>query len=568
MAFRSFTVTDTVAPKRDADTALAAVPQPPAVPRKRGRGGSPEMAGRRRVVRKAAGPPVPLKPATEPWTPAENEALRAAVMEWGERKRDWPKVGRAMAHLGRSKDACRAQWLRMRPPVKGSWTVEEDKLLASIVAQRGATGWSGIAKHIAGRNAKQCRERWVNHLNPDVNKSAWTTEEDLVLLDAHEELGNKWSEIAKRLSGRPDNAVKNRWYTLKNRANGGGRKRQRAQRVAPNLASLLAKAAVSKVDDSAKATLTSLADRFNELAQAQAQVDGTAVQTTASEAIAAAVSGHNPADAAGSGGASSADATGVGAGLMQPPARRRSFHRRSVLAAAASCVASSVMYQADTAADGSAGGGAPLNVEDSLEFSRMSFASDVLRDAATSMSVDFDQSMGLESASFASDMLTALDASLDVDAIASLPVLPIENGDGDGASAPSHDAERTRPSTPSAAVPTSVQPMPPPMPPSGPRRVPSRPLRTVTTFPEALLSASPAVKPSDSLVEGYAAPADMLQSLPLASDDAVPLDELSLNSLSLSLADLSFEAADARLNRDSHRRARSHPGGAARMVTL
>lgn len=44
--------------------------------------------------------------------------------------------------------------------------------------------------------------RWHNHLNPGINKEAWTPEEELALMNAHRVHGNRWAEIAKVLPGR------------------------------------------------------------------------------------------------------------------------------------------------------------------------------------------------------------------------------------------------------------------------------------------------------------------------------------------------------------------------------
>ena len=79
--------------------------------------------------------------------------------------------------------------------IKFKFTTEEDNRLSELVELNVEENWPAIATNMPGRNARQCKERWLCYLNPTINRELWTQEEVDKLIKMEEMFPNRWAHI-------------------------------------------------------------------------------------------------------------------------------------------------------------------------------------------------------------------------------------------------------------------------------------------------------------------------------------------------------------------------------------
>ncbi|KAK2736775.1 hypothetical protein FQN57_000547 [Myotisia sp. PD_48] len=131
---------------------------------------------------------------------------------------DWQEIASALP--GRSNKDCRKRWFNVLSGGlrKGAWTSDEDILLRNAVQAEGRSSWMRVAAHVPRRTADQCAKRWQHFLDPSLDRSEWTKDDNQTLLQAVQQHGRKWLEIRNQLfPSRSPNTLKNQYSIISRR---------------------------------------------------------------------------------------------------------------------------------------------------------------------------------------------------------------------------------------------------------------------------------------------------------------------------------------------------------------
>ncbi|KAJ3445814.1 myb-like DNA-binding domain containing protein [Anaeramoeba flamelloides] len=146
------------------------------------------------------------------WKPKNDRKLKKLVKSAGEK--NWKKIAKKMKKFDEEDCLLRFRKITDCKSKKGAWNKTEDNLLVKYVKKLGDTTWPQISSLLKGRNSKQCRERWRNQLDPKINRDPLTKKEQELLKKKVDEIGTRWCILSTFFIGRPDNMLKNYYYSI------------------------------------------------------------------------------------------------------------------------------------------------------------------------------------------------------------------------------------------------------------------------------------------------------------------------------------------------------------------
>ncbi|KAK0702424.1 hypothetical protein B0T21DRAFT_112094 [Apiosordaria backusii] len=155
------------------------------------------------------------------WTEEEDSILYEEAMKQSTtgNVRDWHRIATKLP--GRTNKDCRKRWVNKvcGGLKKGLWDPEEDRRLQSAVEKHGLR-WPLIAAEVGYRSPDQCAKRWQYGLDPRLKHREWTPDEDKLLLSLVQERGREWKAIQhNHYPSRSRIDLKNRYTILMRRLN-------------------------------------------------------------------------------------------------------------------------------------------------------------------------------------------------------------------------------------------------------------------------------------------------------------------------------------------------------------
>ena len=128
------------------------------------------------------------------WSAEEDAAILRSVLVLGLK---WLLVAAVLP--GRSEDAVRIGWKRIREP---KWELQ--------------IGNDGTSHFAYAKQPSHRKQRDSADDAKDERRCSWSRKEDDTILQSVGEFGHRWNQIADRLPGRSEHAIRNRYARLQN----------------------------------------------------------------------------------------------------------------------------------------------------------------------------------------------------------------------------------------------------------------------------------------------------------------------------------------------------------------